>query len=327
MKKKKRKKKSQDSKSISKKILSSIQYVLKEKVVDITEWRNAKIAAEDYEKTVVSDDQLSKMDPAHGAYTYGQNKLSVFVEQLAQLPELVKHNNAYADAEEEYMPSGPPMSPLTYSYFSCWGFLDLCVGPKKETFCSLTIDLCKFIGVDPGLISIFEKMGASRMGFYVHQGSSGEFVFLRELITGKEIEAVVPSGYNGSKGEIWFVRVMPPPFDSNPFDHCVVFTTPYVVGELPDKYRFLPGREDSWLEFFERNLKKAARGDKISAYESLMKYGLDKNYWNEYIFLAYVTHQEGMISLAGFPDIPGSLPHWFGGLKMSTEQKVYVGGC
>lgn len=309
MKKKKRKRKSQDSKSISKKILSSVQNLLKEKVIDITEWRNAKIAAEDYEKTVISDDDLSKMDPAHGVYAYGQNKLSVFVEQLAQLPELLKLNNAYADAEDEYVPSGPPMSPLTYSYFSCWGFLDLCVGPKKETFCSVTIDLCKFFGVDPGLISIFEKMSDSRMGFYVHQGTSDQYVLLRELITDKEIEAIVPSGYNGSKGEIWFARVMRPPFDTDPFDHYVVFTTPYVVGELPDKYRFLPGKEDSWLEFFERNFKRTGRRDKISAYEFLMKYGLNKTYWNEYVFLAYVTHQEDMISLAGFPDIPASLPH------------------
>ena len=309
MKKKKRKKKRQNSKSISRKILSSVQHLLKEKVVDITEWKNAKIAAEDYQKTVISDEELSKLDPAHGVYTYGQNNLSVFVEQLAELPELLELNNAYADAEDEYMPSGPPMSPLTKSYFNCWGFLDLSVGPKKETFCSVTIDLCKFFGVDPGLISIFEKMNSSRMGFYVHEGSSENYTFLRELITDKEIEAIVPSGYNGSKGEIWFARVMPPPFNTDPFDHDVVFTTPYIVGELQDIYRFSRGREDSCLEFFERNLKRTGRRDKISAYEFLMKYGLDRNYWNEYIFLAYVTHQQDMISLAGFPDIPASLPH------------------
>ena len=62
----------------------------------------------------------------------------------------------------------------------------------------------EFLGADPGLISIFEKMKDSRMGFYVHEGSSDQYVFLRELITEKQIEAVVPSGYGGSKDEIWF---------------------------------------------------------------------------------------------------------------------------
>ena len=40
-----------------------------------------------------------------------------------------------------------------------------------------------------------------------------------------------------------------------------------------------------------------------------MKYGLERNYWNEYIFEAYVNHQHDMILLTGFPDIPLSRPH------------------
>ena len=63
-----------------------------------------------------------------------QNKISVMVEQLGELPAMSKLVNAYADAQDEYMPSGPPISPLTNSYFSCWGFFDLCAGIKKETF-------------------------------------------------------------------------------------------------------------------------------------------------------------------------------------------------
>lgn len=88
MKKKKRKKTTRNTKSLSKKILSSAQELLKAKVINISEWRDAKIKAEDYQKTIISDDELSKLDPLHGVYAYGQNKLSVFVEQLAQLPAL-----------------------------------------------------------------------------------------------------------------------------------------------------------------------------------------------------------------------------------------------
>jgi hypothetical protein len=102
---------------------------------------------------------------------------------------------------------------------------------------------------------------------------------------------------------------MPPPFETGQFSYSVIFTTPYVVGELQNKLNFLRGNEKSWSEYFERNLSKTGRSDKISAYEFLMKYGLDRNYWNEYIFLAYVNHRQDMISLAGFPDTPASLPH------------------
>ena len=58
----------------------------------------------------------------------------------------------------------------------------------------MKIDLCRFLGSDGGLISIFEKMLASRMGFFVHEGGSDKYVFLRELVTNKEIEEIVPSG-------------------------------------------------------------------------------------------------------------------------------------
>lgn len=308
-KRKRQKKRAFDTNSISRRVLASIEQLLKKRVVDLSEWRDAKIRAEDFQETVISEDELSKLDPVHGVYAYGQNKLSVFIEQLAQLPAMSPLTKAYTAAEDEYMPSGPPMSPLTKSYFACWGFFDLCVGPKKETFCSVTIDLCRFLGADTGLISLFERMQNSRMGLYVHEGTSNKRVFLREFITNREIEAVVPSGYQGTQGEIWFARVMPPPFETREFGYCVVLTTPYLVGELQDKSYFLRGSQEKWMEYFERNLQKTGRSDKVSAYEFLMKYGWNRDYWNEYVFLAYVNHRQDVIILAGFPDRPASLPH------------------
>ncbi len=45
------------------------------------------------------------------------------------------------------------------------------------------------------------------------------------------------------------------------------------------------------------------------AYEQLMKYGLSRHYWNEYIFESYVNHVKEAIFLAGIPDIALSRPH------------------
>jgi hypothetical protein len=39
-----------------------------------------------------------------------------------------------------------------------------------------------------------------------------------------------------------------------------------------------------------------------------MKHGKNKFYWNEYIIEGYVNYKSDMIFLAGFPDIPLSLP-------------------
>ena len=293
---------------ISKKVLSGLRKEINRKVIDISELKNAKIHAENLEKSVITEKELSELDPLHGVYAYAQNKISVLVEQVAELPALSKLINAYADAEDIYMPSGPPISPLTKSYFLCWGFFDLCVGIKKESFGTVIIDICRSLNVDPGLIKIFECMQNSRMGFYIHEGFSQGFVHLRELITQDRIKAIVPSGYMGSQGEIWLARIMPEPFANLNYGYSVVFTTPYIISEMQNG-QFVYSNEKNWNLFFERNLRETRIDDKNRAYEFLMKFGLNRHYWNEYIFEGYVNHQDDMILLAGFPDIALSRPH------------------
>jgi hypothetical protein len=153
-------------------------------------------------------------------------------------------------------------------------------------------------------------MQASRMGIYKHDGTVGGYVLLRELITNREIKAIPASGYFGNPGEIWFARLMPPPFENNTqFDYSIVFTTPYVLGKSGSRKEFIPFVENDWLDYFKRNLMWTKIGEKEPAYEYLMKYGLSRNYWNEYVFLSYRNHQQEMILLEGFPDVPSSLPH------------------
>lgn len=294
---------------IARNVLSSARQLLRQKVVDLAAWRDAKFRAEDFDTTLRSHHELSPYDPVHGVYIYGQHQLSVLIEQLAALPMLDPLTDAYAAAADDYTPSGPPLSPLTTSYFTSWGFFDLHAGAHKETFGTVAIALCQFLQVDPGLIHIFELMQQSRMGLYLHEGMSGHHVLLRELITHREIRAMSASGYQGRPGEIWFARVLPAPFDHEPFDYSVVFTTPYIAGKLKDKQTFSRTTAHDWVAYFERNLDQTGFEDKEAAYALLMKYGLSRHYWNEYVFLAYLHHQPDMIVLAGFPDIPSSLPH------------------
>jgi hypothetical protein len=305
---KKKNPKARATRPLSKKIIAGLRKASSRKIVDISQIRDAKIYVEDLEKTVITDKALAELDPLHGIYAYAQNKISVLVEQLSQLPALSKLANAYTDAEDLYMPSYPPMSPLTDSYFSCWGFFDLCAGIRKESFGTVVIDVCKHLDVDPGLVAIFEHMQNSKMGFYVHEGVSGKFTKLRELIADKEIEAIVPSGYVGRPGEILLVRIMPEPFPELNYGYSVVFTTPYVITEMQNDH-LLSANEEKWLSFFERVRQKTKIEDKKRSYAVLMKYGLNRHYWNEYIHEGYVNYQSDMIFLAGFPDIPLSRPH------------------
>lgn len=295
---------------LARKVIASARRHLQSKITSLAEWRDAKIRAEDFQKTIISSNDLAKYDPLHGLYIYGQNQLSVLIEQLSDLPMLDKLADAYAKAHEEYIPSGPPMSPLTTSYFTCWGSFDLCHGgAKKESLGTVAIDFCRFMNMDEGLIAVFEKMQESRMGIYKHEGMSDNYVILRELVTDKKIKVLSASGYQGLPGEIWYTRILPPPFEGTSLDYSIVFTTPYVLGKNGSRNEFIPFVEMDWLEFFERNLKKIGADDLELAYEDLMKYGLSRNYWNEFVFLAYRNHQHDMIFLEGIPDIPSSMPH------------------
>lgn len=293
---------------LARKVIDSARLHLQNKVTNLNDWKDAKLSSEEYQKSILSKEAFNELDPLHAIYMYSQNHLSVLIEQLSELPVLHKLTSRYADAEDEYMPSGPPMSPLTGSYFTCWGAFDLCsLGAKKETLCTIATDFCQYIDVDRDQIDVFESMQNSRMGIYKHEGESGKYINFRELITNKEIIAISPSGYNGLKGEIWLARIFPPLFDA--FNYSVVFTTPYILGKLGNGDAFIPLVENDWLSYFERNLKKMRLHDIEESYHALMKYGLNFNYWNEYIFLSYRNHRDDMILLEGFPDIRSSMPH------------------
>jgi hypothetical protein len=95
--------KARATRPLSKKIIAGLRKASSRKIVDISQIRDAKIYVEDLEKIVITDKALAELDPLHGVYAYAQNKISVLVEQLSQLPALSKLANAYTDAEDLYI--------------------------------------------------------------------------------------------------------------------------------------------------------------------------------------------------------------------------------
>lgn len=292
---------------IAGKVIAALEKERRRRVIDFNSLKLGAERAEELERGIITEQDMREFDPLHAVYIYAQNKMSVMVEQITELPICAELVDAYSAAEEEYMPSGPPMSPLTGSYFFCWGVFDSAAGPAKETLGSVAIALCRAIGTESSLIRIFEHMQASRMGLYVHEGLDGPHVMLREFVTGVRHRCISPAGYMGDPGEIWFVRVLPDPFVSHPMGYSLVFNTPYVIGRYED--RFGPADTGEWKAFLDRTISKTGIPDAGESYAHLLKYGLFRNYWNDYLMDSYVNHRHDMIMLAGIPDMPGSLPH------------------
>ena len=66
------------------------------------------------------------------------------------------------------------------------------------------------VGMHKELISLMDLMRHSRVAVYAHEGTDGNTLMLRELVTNQVCQAICPAGYLGQKGELWYARVLLP---------------------------------------------------------------------------------------------------------------------
>ena len=288
---------------IASKVSKRLSKVKTGNVIDLSDYRQQKKAAEELFDQIATAEQNIRAgrDPLHAVYIHAQNLLSVLAEYLQDVPEpsLNRFFSTVEAANNTYVPQGPPMSPLTVSYFNCWLLFDLSFGIDKETLTTIIIDLANQFGLDKQMIAVMNALQRSRMGIYEFMGQENDKVLLRELTGNDIITCLCPAGYQGSHpGELWFARIVPPALGL--FDYSLVFTTPYVLLD-PDK--------KSWIAYLNRTIGGKKTRTTASSLENLMKYGLSENYWHEYIFESYDNHRPEVVFLKGLPDIRSSRPH------------------
>jgi hypothetical protein len=283
---------------IADKVIKKMRGYAGAKVVDLRAMMEGIDNAQQLHKTVASRETLADYHPSHALYIYAQNQTSVMAEQLTLLPEMDRFTRLIGRAEDEYCPSAPPMSPLTTSFFTCWAFFDACVGLGHETLGTTAMAVGKAFGMHEELIRVIGLMQDSRMAVYVHEGTDGDALLLRELVTNRACRTICPAGYDGHAGELWYARVLPPPVAGR--EEHIVFTTPYVL---------VAPSEQEWLTYFDRTLPEGPPEQRITAYEKHMKWGPARDYWTEFVFEAYVDHRHDVIFLRGLPDVAESRPH------------------
>ena len=287
--------------SVADKIAKKVASQIRAKVIDLAEYRAGRERALEAGLDGSRFKQLIEegYDPAFAYYTAGMSLVALFAQAISSLPEGRAYNKAIAKAEDEYVPDGPPISPLTASYFNQWAFFDLQFGSSKETIGTCILTVAEATGMPAWMADIVQPMQRSRMGFYLHVGLEGKLVLLKDIVTQEVKRCHSAAGYLGERGQIWYVRLMPPP--NALVSYHVATTTPYVV---------IDGTEQKWLDYFARELARMpdiAR-NKPADTDYLLKHGPTANHWNEYVFLAYVNHQNDAVFLRGIPDILESLP-------------------
>lgn len=291
---------------IARKIIAAGRKHQRHTVVDLATVRQARDEMRGIIDRSKPPSEIGAEFPGFAAYLYVTNWALGLVEAAQDLKDLWRHIDRIAKAEEDYMPEGPPMSPITRSMFCAWSLWDLTVGLKRESLGSIFLAIGRVQGMDPLFLGVLEKLVESRLGLHVHEGTTDGIVALRELVTGERRVCVCPAGYEGQAGEVWLTRVLPPPAAT--LAEAVVLTTPYVISN--------PGLA-GWQAYLDRTLSAIA-GDPRTAYARLMKRGLSERFWLEYVFEAYASHQPEAVFLIGLPDIAESRPH----SKVNSDREI-----
>lgn len=239
------------------------------------------------------------LDPIHAAYSFMQNFTSLFAEGVSHFPEMKAWADVVAKAEEEYMPAGPPMSPLTRSYFWMWAIYDLRIGKSTDTVAYCQIAMNDVIQMNVHQMEGAKNLEGSRMGIYEHLGMEGPHILLRELITNDQLSCHCPSGYRGQKGELWYVRLVPP-LEPQLAIYWIAMTTPYIL---------MGASKSDWIAFPKRTMVQCDGPNDATRLRNLLKFGLEPNYWNEFVFKSYLNYQADAVFLTGIPDMKATLPH------------------
>jgi hypothetical protein len=145
--------------------------------------------------------------PVHAAYAFIHNLTASFSEIVSSMPEMREFHKFVSAAEEEYMPSGPPMSPLTSSYFTSWILFDFKFD-GDDTLAGCLLEAAETVRIEPTQIEVLKILSRSRMGIYENLGIEGKTVRLKDLATGEQHLCRPASNFGGNKGDLWYVRVL-----------------------------------------------------------------------------------------------------------------------
>ena len=285
--------------SLVAKIKAQLIAAMERKILSFEMLAQIKREGEDYEAGLSTREGSvgGGGDPAFALYASVLETVSQFAKVLLQLPDLRTFSKRLETLDSDYVPGIPPMSPVTESHFAMWTHCDLRVGDGSETLAGIFAEIGDVFGFGADYLALAKALANSRMGIFEHFGLKRGRTCLRELVTDKEIPFVGCSGYAGSKGELWFVRAVPPPLS---FHYWVGMGTPYVLRA--------PGRFE-WLALFERNGIRSGELGMEQRLWQFLKFGPRLRYWSELIFEGYCGHHSGAVFLQGLPDVPESRLH------------------
>lgn len=225
--------------------------------------------------------------------------ISLMEDMAEQLSEIVPPMEVWCTlvetAEEEYMPGGPPISPITDSFFCLWTVSDLALGLANETLGGAVLTMLEEskLGKKAEKVATIVRNIAHSSPRVYEVVSSGPELVLEDVLNGRRFDCRTDSGYEGKPKELWLVRLLPGLKKGSSF---LTITSPYVL---------TGANREEWVE----SLHAVASTDEQASLDEFLKIGDSRFCWLEFIHQAYAGTRGTAIVLRGLLHLPESRPH------------------
>ncbi len=243
--------------------------------------------------------------------------------QLLGAPAFDSLARFHDEIEEEYMPGGPPQSPVYDSFAMQFVLGSVPQGIGDETPYSV---LARLLQRDPSrarLQSMAQSLADARFELY-RVRSTGDHRAEIEPVRGGSLLSVRLTGPFLRVGDFGLMRVLS--FDDEHFiadspyllkaseqdwlDHLArIVVQQQVPGNISARQKTSKLSSKEQARRRQKEKAKAARNEPEEIIKRYLKFGLSHRYWFDYVMDGYAGERRGIVSLAGVPDRPELLPH------------------
>lgn len=204
------------------------------------------------------------------------------------IKEFKKHRKMIDIAEAQYLPEDP-FSPVFDSYFTMWTLFDAEVEKTGKVLADVVKTLKFPLKIDEDTIDLIERMKATYPGIYICEEKLSELFLVREIPSGRLVEAVLEPGLEEVVEEenILMVRLIE---DVQEGTH-VQLSSPYIIQST----------EDDWREFFADQGIKGGKPFDLNKYRTFMKKGKFPGFWMHYVNTTCLSVNDMSVTLDGTP--------------------------
>ena len=243
--------------------------------------------------------------------------------QLLAAPAFDGLARYHDEVEAEYMPGGPPLSPVYDSFAMQFVLGAVPQGIGNETPYSV---LARLLLRDPSrarLQCMAQSLADARFELYRVKSARDHDAELEPVRTGSALSVRLTGPFLRA-GDFGLMRVLQ--FD----DKFFIADSPYLLtagdedwrehltrivaqrqglaaAPAPQKASKLSSKERARKR--EKDKAKASRNEPEEVIKRYLQFGLSERYWFDYVMDAYAGERRGIVFLAGVPDRPALLPH------------------